>query len=82
MNWRNFWEQYEVSIHSRTHLSDPEKLTYLRQSLKDSPARHVIEGLSGSGSDYEEAINAYKIATTNLVCYTKLTCGLYSKLLL
>ena len=56
MNWRNFWEQYEVSIHSRTHLSDPEKLTYLRQSLKDSPARHVIEGLSGSGSDYEEAI--------------------------
>ena len=25
MNWRNFWEQYEVSIHSRAHLSDLEK---------------------------------------------------------
>ena len=56
MNWRRFWEQYEVSIHSRTHLTDPEKLAYLRQSLKNGPARHVIEGLSGSGNDYAEAV--------------------------
>ena len=56
INWRNFWEKYELSIHSRAHLSDPEKLAYLRQSLMDSPARHTIEGLSGPGSDYEEAI--------------------------
>ena len=56
LNWRTFWEQYEVSIHSRTWLTDAEKLTYLRHSLKDGPARHVIEGLSGLGSEYEEAI--------------------------
>ena len=24
MNWRRFWEQYEVFIHSRTNLTDPE----------------------------------------------------------
>ena len=56
INWRRFWEQCEVSIHSRTNLTDPEKLSYLRQSLKDGPAGHVNEQLSGSGYDYAEAI--------------------------
>ena len=56
MNGRNFWEQYEVSIHSRTHLSELEKLMYLQQSMNDSPASHTNEGLSGSGSDYKDAI--------------------------
>ena len=56
LNWRTFWEQYEVSIHLRTQLTDAEKLTYLRHSLKDGPARHVIEGLLGLASEYEEAI--------------------------
>ena len=40
----------------REQLSDPEKLAYLRQALKDGPAKHVIEELSGSGNDYAEAI--------------------------
>ena len=35
MNWRRFWEQYGVSIHSTTNLTDPGKLAYLRQLLKD-----------------------------------------------
>ena len=43
------------SIHE-PHLTDPEKLAYLRQSLKNGPVRHVIEGLSGSGNDYAEAV--------------------------
>lgn len=38
MNWRSFWEQYKVSIHSREQLSNLEKLAYLRHSLKDGPA--------------------------------------------
>ena len=33
-----------------------EKLVYLRQSLKDGSAKTVIEGLSHSGDQYEEAI--------------------------
>ena len=51
MKWRSFWEQYEVSIHSREQLTDSEELAYLRQLLKDAPAKRVIEGLSGSGND-------------------------------
>ena len=56
MNWRTFWEQYDVSILSGTQLTVVEKLAYLRHSLKDGPALQVIEGLTGSGSGYEEAI--------------------------
>ena len=65
MNWRRFSEQYEVSIHSRTHLTDPEKLAYLWQSLKNGSAQHIIEGLSGSGNDYVEAVECLQ------KCYNK-----------
>ena len=65
LNWRTFWEQYEVSIHSRIHLTDAEKLAYLRHSLKDGPALHVIEGVTGSGSEYGEAIKCLQ------KCYDK-----------
>ena len=34
-----------------------KRLSYLRQALKDGPARRVIEGLSGSGGAYCEAID-------------------------
>ena len=37
--------QFSVSINSRSHLSDSEKLVYLRHSLKDGSAKGVIEGL-------------------------------------
>ena len=42
LNWQTVWEQYEVSVHSRTQLIDAEKLPYLRHSLKDGPAQCVI----------------------------------------
>ena len=43
MNWRGFWEQYEVSVHLREQLSDPEKLAYSGLALKNGPAkRHTI----------------------------------------
>ena len=45
-----------MSIHSRYQLVDGEKLAYLWQSLKDGSAQDVIEGLLGSGNEYEEAI--------------------------
>ena len=56
ISWNNFWEQYEVSIHSREQLLYPEKLACLRHLLKDGPTKRVIEGLLGSRNDYAEAI--------------------------
>lgn len=41
LNWRSFWEQFSVSVHSRTALSDAEKLVYLRHAVKDGSAKHT-----------------------------------------
>ena len=60
INWISFWEQFDISIHRRTNLSNTEKLVYLKQSLKDGTAKGVIEGLSKSGEHYEEAIKSLK----------------------
>ena len=46
-----------MAIHSKAQLKDAEKLAYLRDALKDGPARHVIEGLSQDADYYKEAID-------------------------
>ena len=56
LEWNLFWEQFEVTVHSKTHISDAEKFAYLRQAIKDGPARHVIEGLAHSASNYLNAV--------------------------
>lgn len=61
VNWRSFWEQFNISIHSRSSLSDSEKLVYLQHSVKDGSAKWVIEGLSRSGAYYSEAIESLKL---------------------
>ena len=60
VNWRPFWDQFSIAIHDRSSLSKAEKLAYLRNSLKDGPAKGVIEGLSESGDFYDEAIESLK----------------------
>ena len=60
INWTTFWEQFTTSIHDRTNLSDSEKVAYLKHALKDGPAKHVIDGLSGSGDHYSEAIECLR----------------------
>ena len=56
VNWRSFWEQFSVSVHDRSQLMDSEKLAYLKHALKGGLAKHAVEGLSGSGEHYKEAI--------------------------
>ena len=56
LSWRKFWEQFSISVHDRTDLSDSEKLVYLQQALKEGSAKSVIEGLSHTGDDYQEAV--------------------------
>ena len=60
LSWRTFWEQFVVSIHGQTTLSDAEKLVYLRNALSEGSAKHVIEGLSRTGECYKEAIESLK----------------------
>lgn len=58
LNWRTFWEQFCILVHDRTSLSNVEKLVYLQQSLKGGSAKNVIEGLSRTGDNYDEAIQS------------------------
>ena len=36
LSWRIFWEQFDSTIHSKTLLTDSNKLTYLKDPLKQS----------------------------------------------
>ena len=60
LNWRLFWEQFESAIHSQSHLSNSDKLTYLREALKSGPAKSVVVGLTQTSDNYEEAIKCLK----------------------
>ena len=60
LHWKQFWEQFKVSVHDHSDLSEAEKLVYLQQAIKDGSANSVIEGLSRSGDQYQEAIECLK----------------------
>jgi hypothetical protein len=60
IGWKTFWEQFCISVHDRSSLSDSEKLVYLQHALKDGTAKRAIEGLSRSGEYYAEAIDSLK----------------------
>ena len=60
VHWKQFWDQFNVAVHSRTSLSDAEKTVYLQSAIKDGAARNAIEGLSHSGDNYKEAIECLK----------------------
>lgn len=60
LHWRQFWEQFDVSIHRRSRLTNAEKLVYLQQAVKGGSACSAIEGLSRSGDQYDEAVECLK----------------------
>ena len=57
LGWSLFWEQLELSVHSKTQISDADKFTYLLQEFKDGPGRHMIEGLAHSATNYLNAVD-------------------------
>ena len=56
LQWLTFWEQFSVAIHDRVDITKPQKMAYLRQALKHGSARNMVEGLSRTGEQYDEAI--------------------------
>ena len=60
LSWKSFWEQFDATIHSKAGLNVIEKLTYLQDALKDSPARFIVQGLTRTSENYEEAIQCLK----------------------
>ena len=66
LNWRMFWEQFDCAIYNKPQLTDSEKLKYLKDALKDSPAHHVVSGLTQTADSYEEAVRCLKITMIDL----------------
>lgn len=60
IHWTQFWEQFTISVHDRTNISNAEKIVYLQHALKDGSTRNAIEGLSNLGDNYDEAIKCLK----------------------
>ena len=60
LNWTHFWEQFVISIDSKSDLTDAEKFVYLQNAIKGGTAKNVIEGLSGTGEHYTKAIDCLK----------------------
>ena len=60
LNWRLFWEQFQAAVHDKPQLGEVDKLTYLRNALKDGPAKSVIQGITQMAESYQEAIRCLK----------------------
>ena len=60
LNWRLFWEQFQAAVHDKPHLGEIDKLTYLRDALKNGPARTVVQGLTQTADSYQEAVRCLK----------------------
>ena len=60
LSWKSFWEEVDATIHSKAGLIDIEKLMYLQDALKDRPARFIIQGLTWTSENYEEANKCFK----------------------
>lgn len=60
LHWKQFWDQFSVAVHDRTHMSNAEKIVYLQQAVKDGNASSAIEGLAHSGDNYAEAVECLR----------------------
>ncbi|KRZ81526.1 hypothetical protein T08_11933, partial [Trichinella sp. T8] len=57
--FREFWDQFESSVHQQRDLSDAVKLVYLRDCLTGD-ALGAIAGLSAANADYQVAVRRLK----------------------
>ena len=60
LKWKSFWEQFSISIHNRTGVTNAENMVYLQNALEDHTAKHTIEGLTKSGEHCNEAVQCLK----------------------
>ena len=59
LNWTTFWEQFDISMHSRFDLATAEKLAYLRV-IKTHPGKdgivRVVTIRASSGREYTRPV--------------------------
>ena len=60
LKWHLLWEQFQAAVHGKPHLEEVDKLTYLRDALKDGPAKNAVKGLTQTAESYKQAIRCLK----------------------
>lgn len=60
LQWKNFWEQFCVSIHDWTTIPKEEKLMYLQNAIRDKTAKNLIAGLTKLSEHYDKAVQCLK----------------------
>ena len=48
-------------MHDKPHLEEVDKLTYLRDALKDGPAKNVVKGLTQTAESYKRLSDVSRI---------------------
>ena len=59
LGFKEFWDQFEVSVHDHSGLSAVEKFTYLKNGLS-GVAKETVSGLSLTNENYPVAIKLLK----------------------
>jgi len=67
LRWKNFWEQFCISVHDQPSIPKEEKLMYLQNAIKDKTANSLIAGLTKSSDHYDElSMSATKHTTDHV----------------
>ena len=56
MQWSTFWEHIRSAVHDNPQLESTQKLTYLREAIKDSTASPLIFRTSVTPNQYEDLL--------------------------
>ena len=57
LKFMTYWDQFKCAVYENQELSEVQKFTYLRSTLKES-ALHAIEGFEVTVANYEHAVAA------------------------
>ena len=60
MKWAVFWEQFNSAVHYNTHLDNAQKLTSLREAIKDPKATPLLLRATTTSSQYDDLISLLK----------------------
>ena len=90
LKWGVFWEQFHTTVHDNAQLDNHQKLTYLREVIKDSKASHLLNRPTTTAHQYDELVTlikerydqkclVHKHHTTTIVDYPAIKQGTYEE---
>ena len=60
MKWSGFWARFRSSVHDNCNLDDNQKLTYLREAIKDPQVTPLLFRATETAGQYQELVTILK----------------------